>query len=73
MNKTYKVSYVKSGKQFNRTYTFSNSNVAENKLVSFVKSYWDKKIFQLKISNLTNNIHYDYDKIESLKQKESVW
>jgi len=73
MNKTYKVSYVKSGKQFNRTYTFSNSNVAENKLVSFVRSYWSKKIFQLKISNLTNNIHYDYVGKIHLKLKTTTY
>ena len=47
--KYYEVMYKKAGKQVNKTYQFSNSRVAENKLVSFVRSYWSKKIFNLKI------------------------
>jgi len=70
--KYYEVMYKKAGKQVNKTYQFTDDVKAEDKLGSFVGSYWKHKISNLKITNLTDNIHYDYDKIETLKQKETT-
>ena len=70
--KYYEVMYKKAGKQINKVYQFTDDVKAEDKLGSFASSYWNHKISNLKITNLTDNIHYDYDKIETLKQKESA-
>ena len=69
--KYYEVMYKKAGKQIYKAYQFTDDVKAEDKLGSFVSSYWNNKFSNLKITNLTDNIHYDYDKIETLKQKKT--
>jgi len=68
--KYFEVMYKKAGKQINKAYQFTDDVKVEDKLGSFVSSYWNHKISNLKITNLTDNIHYDYDKIETLKHNE---